>query len=290
MSEHPFTALVLALALSITALAPARAETAMSAPRRIASINLCTGALALALVPRARVVSVTQFAADPHMSPVAARARGIPVNYSRAARVLLSRPDLVLAGRFNSPDTLALLRRLHLPLAVVGVPRTLAGTRALIRRFGRLLGARERAARMVRRLGAALRRARAADAGGRPPVAVVFMANGYTAGRGTLIDALLRRAGFANLAAREGIRGFARLGLERLVLGHPDLLVVSAADDAPDLAHRILRDPALRDLERSVRVVRIPPRLWTCPGPWLTEALARLRAAREGLAAQARRR
>jgi iron complex transport system substrate-binding protein len=46
------------------------------------------------------------------------------------------------------------------------------------------------------------------------------------------------------------------------------------------MATQILAHPALRDLRERISVVEIPRPLWSCPGPWLADALDHLAAAR----------
>lgn len=71
---------------------------ARAAPQRVASIYLCADVLLVRLAERERIVSLTRFAADPALSPVADVARGIAVNRGRAEDILPLQPDLVIAG------------------------------------------------------------------------------------------------------------------------------------------------------------------------------------------------
>ena len=216
------------------------------------------------------------------MSPLAAQALGIAVNHAQVEEIISLQPDLVLAGRFNGPEMLALLRRLHVPLLVLDVPSSIAQTRAQIQQLASALGVESRGERLIadmdRRMAATVR-----DVAGTAPVAAVFRANGFTAGAGTLIDDLLAAARLDNLARRAGIRGWGTLGLESLLLDRPDLLVLDVGDTHPSLATAGLNHPALRALAARVPVLKMPAKLWLCAGPWMIDAIERLAIARRSL-------
>ena len=121
------------------------------------------------------------------------------------------------------------------------------------------------------------------DAGVRK-LAVIYNPNGYTAGVGTLPNAVVEAAGFDTLARRLGIAGTAVIPLETLLLARPDLVITSRPRaDAPSLATDLLRHPALAHAFAGARTAIVPDRLWICGGPQIAEALARLGSARERL-------
>lgn len=270
--------------LALALLAPALPASDTVAPRRVVSINLCSDLLLLSLVSRERIVSLSPYAAEATMSPLAARAEGIPVNYARVEEVIEMAPDLVLAGRFNAPETIILLQRLHVPLLVLEVPNSVAESRAQIRQVAAALGERQRAETLIAEMDRRLTLA-AGDASGAWPLAAVYRANGYTAGAGTLVDDLLAAANLSNLATEVGVRGWGTIDLEALLLGRPRLLVLDSGDDQPSLATAILDHPALQRLAARVPVVHMPARLWNCAGPWMADAVERLAAARRALGA-----
>jgi iron complex transport system substrate-binding protein len=274
----PLLALLLALAATPAAADPAGA----AAGPRVMSLNLCTDQLALQLLPRARIVSVSDLAADPAYSVVAEQAEGLPVNHARAEEVLARDPDIVLAGKYahDRRGTLGLLRRLGYRVVEVGPPRDLADVRRQIRRVAEAVGAHARGAALIDRLNARLAAARRQAAG--PEItAAIYQPNGITVGPGDLPDAVLQAAGLTNLAARLGLRGLVPLPLERLVMAEPDVLVLQTRRRmGPSLATRLLRHPALAGLRRQATVVRVPAPLWSCPGPQIADAITRLAAAR----------
>jgi len=249
-------------------------------PTRIVSINICGDLLALTLAPRRHVASVTFLAADPVWSPRAALAEGVPRNHGNAEEVLRLDPDLVLAGRYTARATVNLLKRLGYEVLEFDIAESLEDARAQIRKAAAAMGVRQAGENMIADLDRSIASAEAEGSSVRP-LAVVYSPNGYTLGPRSLSGSLIDIAGFDNLASRAGILRVGQLPLEQLLLAEPDLLIVEAeGHHAPAIATQILSHPAMRDLRKRISVVEIPRPLWSCPGPWLVDALNHLAAAR----------
>ena len=131
---------------------------------------------------------------------MAAAAADVPVNHGLAEEIIPFAPDLVVAGIYTTRTTVALLKRFGLPVLELDVPQSLPAIVAQIRTVAHALGHPERGEAMVTAMMADLTALGPIPAG--PwPVAVVYHPNGFTGGRGSLIDDLLTRAGLRNLAA-----------------------------------------------------------------------------------------
>jgi iron complex transport system substrate-binding protein len=250
-------------------------------PQRIVSINICSDLLALSLAPRAHLASVTFLAADPIMSPIADRAAGVPQNYGGAEEVLALNPDLVLAGRYTARATVNLLKRLGYKVVEFDIAESLDDARAQIRTAAAAMGVPEAGEEMIATIDARIETA-LAGRGEERPLAVVYGPNGFTLGPRSLSGSLIEIAGFENLAGRVGIVRVGQLPLEQLLLAKPDVLLVETENlHAPAMATQVLAHPALRDLRDRITVVEIPRPLWSCPGPWMADALDHLAAARK---------
>lgn len=275
--------MVRAALLILALLCPARAAAGEAKPARIVSLNLCADELVLRLADPGRVASVTYLARDPRGSNVADLAARVPVNRGLAEEVVPLAPDLVIAGAFTTRATTAMLRRLGFDVMELGVPATLDEAYAQIRQVAARLGEGERGEAMVAQIEAAM--AALPPAVADPPTAVVLRPNGFTAGRGSVPDAVLARAGLDNLAPRLSTDRMGQLALEEIVTARPDLLVVNSAPDAPpSLADELLHHPALAPFAKAARTVPLPIRLWACAGPGLAEAARRLAYARARIA------
>jgi iron complex transport system substrate-binding protein len=268
------TARAILLGLSAVLLClPARAE-----PSRIVSMGLCTDQLVLLLAAPERIVSVHWVTQDADDSALAGRAARYRANHGLAEEVLGLRPDLVFADATNSPLAVALLERQGVRVVTVPVADTFAGTRANIRLVAAALGRPARGEALL----AAFERDLAATRGAladRRYRALVYGANGFSAGVPSLFDDVLRHLGLVNIASRAGQSGWVSMSVEDVLRADPDLLVLGEyRAGAPSLANLVLEHPALDGLRRDRPVVRVPTNLWNCGAPSLARA-ARLLAA-----------
>lgn len=252
-------------------------------PQRIASLNLCADQLLLLLLPRERIASVTEWAQKPESSYMAKAALGLPVNYGLAERVLPQQPDLILAGEYNDHTMVAMMRQLGYRVEIVRVPRNLAEAEKYILQFGELVGAQTQAealvADMQRRLALIAEQVGNAPAG----LAAVYSPNGMSAGRGTVMEEILARAGWRNLGSELGLQGYGQLPLEQLIRAQPDLLVLDTTAEptgGASLAHAYLDHPALKSLPQRAHRLILPPPLSVCVGPMTVDAIEKLVAAR----------
>lgn len=267
-------ALLLAAALFLAA-GGARAEK----PSRIVSLNLCTDELVLRLAAPGRVASVTWLSQDPRNANMAEAARRVPAHHGEAEEVLAFRPDLVVAGTHSTRAAVRMLRRAGVKVHEFGLPRTLAEMRAQITEMAALIGEPERGAALVAGIDARL----AALAGRRGPRlrAVVLRPNGFTVGRGSLVDEILSLAGLTNIAAELGVESYGQISLETVALGGADMLILNDTPDGPpSLAHEVLHHPVIARLGARLKLVALPSRLWTCAGPSVVDAIEQLAGAR----------
>ncbi len=247
------------------------------APQRVVSVNLCTDELLLSLAAPEQIASVTWLAQDPTLSWFAPAAQRFPANRGRAEEILLLQADLVLAGAYSAPATLALLRRLQIPVVQVATPTDWASMQAQIRQVARALG---RAAAGERQLAQMQRRL---DALTPLPVrltAAVYQPNGLTATAGSLAHTALDLAGLDNLAEQQSLPAFAPLALETLLLAQPDLLVLNGYEQKmPSLAQALMQHPVLQGLFATHRRVAVPAQSWSCGTVNFVRAVELLHAA-----------
>lgn len=259
------------------------AGAAVASPQRIVSINVCADQLLLMLADRTRIVSLSHLSADPHTSAMTEEAAGFPLNHGLLEEILPLEPDLVLSGAYTLRPTVFALRRLGYRVAELPVAVTFADIRDNIRKVADEIGSPERGKDLIAKFDRELADA-AAPASDPLPLAAIYAANNYSSGQGTLVDAVVRQAGWRNLAAELGARGTTRLPLETLLISDPDLLIIGHRRDGAALAYETLRHPALRQAFSRRATVSIPDSLWVCGTPVVAEAVGRLRAVRLRLA------
>jgi iron complex transport system substrate-binding protein len=261
-------AALLAFALLVLGGTPLLAQ----APRRVVTVNLCLDQLALRLAAPGQLVGVSYLAHDPRLSMLAERARDVPSVRARVEPILELRPDLVIFDSSMHASLKHLVRRAGVPLLELPWAASLEEAEALI---GRIAGALGREAE-GRALAAGMRRERQRLAWPGPArgTAVALQANHGTSGKGSLLDELLRLAGFRNLAAELGIPGYGRLSLEQVLAGQPDLVVLDGEANAhPARATEFIDNHALASLAPRTRLLSMPLRYSICAGPENLEAL-----------------
>lgn len=242
--------------------------------KRIVSMNLCADELMLRLAERERIASVTWLADDPRGSTVAAEATGLPQNHGLAEEIAGLDPDLVLAGVFTTRTAVGLIRRIGFPVIEVGSPGDFEGLRAEIRRVAAAIGESDRGEALIADFDARL----AAATPKRPTGlrVLVIRPNALTVSPGSFGDAILRQAGLVNVAAELGRGGAGQVPLEVAAFADADLIVLDEENGAPSLATAILHHPVLMRLAAEGRLVTVPNRLWTCPGPQAADVVKRL--------------
>ena len=252
-----------------------------SAPKRVVSMNLCTDQLALALARPGQLVSVTWLSADPGISAAAQAARRHHHNHGNAEEILPLKPDLVLAGQYGARTTAALLRKLGYRVVTVPFATNFDHAKRNIRIVASALGAERRGKAMIAALDRRLA-ALAPKAGERRPLAAIYQIAGYSAGRGTLAEAILTAAGFRNVGSRLGIVGSSIVPLETLLVQPFEMVVIpETRATTPSLARQVMRHPALARRLARIPTVRLPGRYWTCGVPAAAEAVERLARVRQ---------
>lgn len=256
----------------IAAAGPVIASSAGAAPQRVVSMNLCTDQIAMLLAAPGQLVSVSDLARDPRMSPMADRAQDYPINHGRAEEIYLMRPDLVIAGQYASGPTVAMLRRLGVRVEVLPPAEDIDAIRAEIIRMGGLLGREDKAAQVLARFERGLTLAESNADRGR---AALYYANGYTSGRDTLAGTILTAAGYRNVADDLGITDTRSLPLEMLVMARPDRLITGAKWPGQSRGEAILDHPALARI--APETAEVTDRDWVCGTPFVLRAIEALK-------------
>jgi iron complex transport system substrate-binding protein len=267
----------LAVIAVVVALQCLPAAAAGSHPR-IASINVCTDQLLLALADPEQIVGLSPFSRDAARSWAAAEASRHPRLSGEAEEVLVLKPDLVVASAFTRRATRELLKDKGVRVVEFEVARSLQHAREQIRRMAELTGHPERGNAQVARLDAAVARARAV-ASSQSHRVLPLSRRGWVSGSDSLVSSMLAEVGLSNAADSLGLTGGGFASLETIVSMRPDFILV--AEDSPvaeDQGQAFLLHPALERLYPPERRLVIPERLTVCGGPMLAEALERLTA------------
>ncbi len=239
---------------------------------RVVSLDQCSDQYVLALADRADIVGLSPRvrAADSYLRQ---QARGLPVHRPSLEAVIAARPQIVVRQWEGGPRLEAALGRLHVPLATVGHASDFDAVRRNVGTIARALGHPERGEALIARMDGQLATAHGAWAGR----AALYLTDGaFTAGKGTLVDAILRAAGLTNLARP----GYSAAPLERVMLNPPAVLVLGRFDTAGHGRWSPVKSPRLARAFGGVKQVELPGALLGCPAWFAGEAVAQLAAAR----------
>jgi iron complex transport system substrate-binding protein len=231
----------------------------------VASINLCTDQLVLTVAASEQILSLSWLSADPEESMLADAAREHALNYGSAEELIRIAPEVVVAGTETSPFTRQLARRLGFEVLEIAPAESLADIARNLRAVGAAIGRGAEAERAVAAMSA---RAEALSTDRDRPArsAIVVRPGGFTVGRGTLADELMRLAGLDNGAA--ALDRWGSLSIEALLASRPEVVVIADyRRDQASLANAVFAHPALRGLGIALTSVSVPSKYWACGLP-----------------------
>ena len=239
----------------------------------VVSLNPCSDAVLTEVADRGQIAAISSYSQDPRATSMdLAVARSFVATGGTAEEVVALHPDVVIAGSFLPPATRSAFARLGLRVETLGIANDVPASLAQVRQIAGWAGHPERGELMVRQIKAALVQA-APPPGASPIPAVLWEQGGMVPGADTLVSDLMRRTGFANFAAAQGMRQADRLPLETMI-AHPPRVILTAGDARAD-GDRLLRHPALAGL-RGTAQARFDPALTYCGGPTIERAVGRL--------------
>ena len=247
-----------------------------SAGPGVVSLDQCADQYVLALAPRADIKGLSYRARAPD-SYLREEARGLPLRRADLESVLAVRPAIVVREWGGDPG---MVRRLQdRGVRVVGIDDAtdFSGVRANIRHVASALGRAPKGEALIARMDAELAAAGGAWGGRR----VLYLTpGGFTAGKDTLVGAMMGAAGMSDAASSPG---FAPAPLEQLVLRPPDAVVLGFFDHASTATQHwsLAGHPALETAMRGRVVASLPGAVLGCPA-WFAADGARDLAAAAG--------
>lgn len=255
--------------------------TANEAPERVVSMNLCTDQLAMLLAGPGQLASVTYIATDPRASAMAEEAKNYHINRGLAEEIFLLEPDLVIAGAFSTQATVAMLKRLGIPVVVFVPAYSMPDVRDRIAQMGEVLHRTQAARDMIDDFDTRLRAL--SEEVTHSPRAVLYYANGYTSGDKTLAGEILTAAGFENVAIEAGYGSGGKLPLEVLALTDPDAVITGRPYPGASRSEAILDHPVVKDLREGRESGTLTDHDWVCGTPYVLRAIEALSTVRRDI-------
>ena len=245
------------------------ATPAEAAPRRVASLNLCTDELLLLLGAPDQIVSVSHLGRRQAETALWRKAQAYPANDGTLLSVLPHRPELVLAMGGGGRDRSRIAHRLGIALLELPYPQSLGDIQTAVASVAAALGQAEAGRAIVERL-QALRR----TAPQRTRDTILLGGGGRSVAASGLAAQWLRLAG---LRQRPLVGD--RVSLEQLLVAPPQVLLRSDYRQGQYSGEqRWLAHPLARRV-RARQTLVADGRRWTCMGPSLIREVLRLRQA-----------
>ena len=256
-------AYALLLAASLAIVGPS----AEARPARVASLNLCTDELLLALANDDQILSVTHLSKQSAETPYWQKARRFRTNDGSLLSVAAQKPDLVLTMGGGVRDRASIARRLHIRVLDLPYPQRLADIEASIAKVAIALGQPARGHQLIGQLRGLERSApaRAVDT-------IWLGGGGRTVPASGLAAEWMRLAGLRQRAFNGD-----RVSLEQLLVAPPRVLLRSdyrAGEYSGE--QRWMTHPLARRARAGITLAT-DGRRWTCMGPSLIPEILRLR-------------
>ena len=241
-------------------------------PLRVMALDQCADQYVLALRPDAEL-ALSPRADDPD-SWLRDAAAGHPRVRPTPEAAIAFQPDVVVRYWGGEPRLLARLEATGIRVVTIEDATDFNGVRANIREVARALGVPGRGETLTARMDATLPGA-APNHGAPSGSALYLTAGGFTAGKGTLVDAIFRAAGFTNAAAGPF---FAPVSVERIALFPPARFVLGFFDQARGDWRGPGRHPVVQRAANGRVAARLPAAALTCPAWFAADAAAMLKA------------
>jgi iron complex transport system substrate-binding protein len=245
--------------LAAAAAVMAVAQGAQARPLRVMALDQCADQYVLALAPDA------DLALSPRADDPDAWLRREAAGHRRLRPTLEAavgfRPDVVVRYWGGEPRLLSALEMRGVKVVTIADATDLDGVRANIRTAAQELGQVERGARLEQTMQAKLNQA-AAPLDGPRPGAVYLTSGGFTSGPGTLMDAMMRAAGFRNLTTTPG---FGVISVERIAMEPPIRFVLGFFDQLRADWRGPGRHPVVRRAAQGRTAAKLPAAVLTCP-------------------------
>lgn len=267
--------MVRASGLAAVLAALALAGPAAAAGPTVMSLDSCADQYVLALASRDAIVGLSA-RADDRDSYMRAAAAGLPVRRATTEAVLAVRPDIVVRYWGGDARLERTLERRGVRVVRIAEATDFDGVRANVRTVSAALGRQRRGEALVAGMDAKLARAEGVWRGA---PALYLTPSGFTTGPGSLVDAMMRAAGMANLATGSTWKP---IPLERLVMSPPRTFVLGFFDAFSVAMQRWApgRHAALRKRLPGRTAASLPASILGCPAWFAADgaaALARVR-------------
>jgi iron complex transport system substrate-binding protein len=245
-------------------------------PGGIVSANPCVDAVLAEIAAPSQIAAISAFShdADSASAPLA-WARKHPAVGITAEEIIAARPRLLLTGNLASTGTNTALTKAGVKIITFGVPATVEESVAQVRQVAHAIGREAAGEALVGRIEKNLVRS---DGHSSKISALIWQAGGFVAGKGTLQDELLARAGFSNASETYGLKQWEQLPLETVIRKPPVVIFMASSAEGDEARTLAVRKRMIARLGGKTRIVPFPDKLLFCGGPTIIDVMRVLKS------------
>lgn len=244
-----------------------------NSPKNIVSLDYCADQFVLQFIARENIKALSSYATK-SFSYLRAQAVGLAQTLPHSERVLALRPELVVRSYGGGPKAAGFYKAAGVRVVNLPYVARVQDIPDATRHIARQLGDAAHGEKLAREFEALLARTKRT----KNQTALYITRGGVTAGRGTLMDDVIKLAGYRNFETRHG---WQNLPLERLAGEQPDRIIFATFGRADD-ENRDLWTAARHPLVTTMldeRVIKISGALTSCTAWFLMDAIKQLRQA-----------
>lgn len=242
---------------------------------KIMSTNACTDQLLIYLAQPEQILSLSHYSKDKISSSFANIAKKYPSNYGSPEEILKYNPDIILTSNYERDGTINAIKMLNIKSEAFSVPNNLDDAKEQIIRAGDLLNQKAKAQKLILKIDEAAKQSQY-----KPIRTLVYFSGGYSAGKNTLLDQILTRAGMINAAPDYGIGNWGHIDIERLIIDPPQILIIADKHTNGAFAERDLRHPILNSKLKNTKIANFPNQYAYCGGAIIPDLAIHLKKIR----------
>mgnify|MGYP001492624466 CR=1 FL=1 len=237
---------------------------------RVVSIDFCADQYTLKLLPRHRILAVSNNA-DSHFSYMREKAVNILKVKPLAEDVILLKPDLIIRSYGGGPNAKKIFEKAGIPVLQIPFINNIEDIQNTIRSIAARLGVQDTGEQIISDMILRLSNIKKSES---KRTALYMTPSGVTSGSGTLISEMLIRANLKNFQNK---KGWGSIPLERLAYEEPS--VVAAAffsENYNTFMWSAMRHPVARKQIIDQQTIMIQGALTACGGWYLVDAIEAL--------------
>lgn len=239
----------------------------------IVSTDFCADQYVLEISPPSRILAVSP---DAHSDYAFHRAlaKDLPSQRPHTEILLSLAPQIVVRQWGGDASTMTALGQHNINTVQLGFVSDFAGINTNLEMLGTALDASDSARNAIERLEKSLMVLGEKHAMIPNLRALYVTPGGVTAGKGTMIDAIIKAAGLTNIASETGQSGWPALPAEALVMNPPDLIITGFFNDPLARANSWspARHPVFQSMFEHIPTIHLPTDMISCAGPSAVQA------------------